>query len=484
MNPPKYFYWHDYETFGANPMFDRPAQFAGLRTDEELNTIGEPLVLYSRPANDFLPHPDACLVTGLTPQGIMGKGIPECEFISQINEEFSAPGTCSVGFNSIRFDDEVTRFTLYRNFFDSYEREWKNGNSRWDIIDVFRAAEALRPQGIKWPRREDGNTSFRLEDLTKANGIEHSGAHDALADVTATISLAKLLREKQPKLFDYALALRCKKRLSKLIKVDNPNPLLFISGIFGAKRKNSGLVLPLWINETRPSEILCFDLKVDPTDLINLKLDVLQDRLYNQNRYGGDGGKSLGLKKIYLNRCPMIVESKILDSQLSERLGIEHIKSTKHALSLKRWREHNFIQFEETCRAILSEQKFKSVTDPDAMLYSGGFFNDSDKRMILKVRKTPPVKLASTSFAFQDARLLEMFKRYHARNYPETLSNEAFSEWEEFRRKRILDPEEGAGISLGEFREILKLRIANPDISREKLALLEELRSYADTLLN
>ena len=484
MSSPKYFYWHDYETFGANPMFDRPAQFAGLRTDANLNVIGKPLVLYSRPANDFLPHPDACLVTGLTPQATLDKGIPECEFISRINEEFSVPGTCGVGFNSIRFDDEVTRFTLYRNFFDSYEREWKNGNSRWDIIDVLRAAEALRPEGINWPRREDGNTSFRLEDLTKVNGIEHSGAHDALADVTATISLAKLLREKQPKLFDYALALRCKKRLSKLIQVDDPDPLLFISGIFGAKRKNSGLVLPLWINETRPNEILCFDLRMDPSELISLKLDVLLDRLYNQNKDVGDGGNSLGLKKIYLNRCPMIVDSKILDSRLSERLGIDHTKNTKNVSSLKLWRERNLVQFEEKCKAIFSEQKFKSSTDPDAMLYSGGFFNDSDKRMMLKVRNTPPANLASTNFAFQDARLHEMLKRYHARNYPETLSDVAFSEWEEFRRNRILDPAEGVGISLAEFRKILGLRIANPDISKEKLALLEEISSYADTLLN
>ena len=180
----------------------------------------------------------------------------------------------------------------------------------------------------------------------------------------------------------------------------------------------------------------------------------------------------------------MIVDSKILDSRLSERLGIDHTKNTKNVSSLKLWRERNLVQFEEKCKAIFSEQKFKSSTDPDAMLYSGGFFNDSDKRMMLKVRNTPPVKLASTNFAFQDARLHEMLKRYHARNYPETLSDVAFSEWEEFRRKRILDPEEGVGISLAEFRKILRLRKANLAVSKEKLALLEELRNYADTLLN
>jgi exodeoxyribonuclease-1 len=161
------FYWHDYETFGADPSRDRPVQFAGLRTDAELNVVGESLVIYSRPADDYLPHPQACLVTGISPQLALQQGVPEAEFIRQIHEELALPGTCGVGYNSLRFDDEVTRYTLYRNFYDPYAREWQNGNSRWDIIDMVRATCALRPEGIEWPLREDGLPSFRLEDLTQ-----------------------------------------------------------------------------------------------------------------------------------------------------------------------------------------------------------------------------------------------------------------------------------------------------------------------------
>ena len=168
------FYWHDYETFGADPAWDRPVQFAGLRTDADLNVIGDPLVLYARPADDFLPHPMACLITGITPQLALEKGVAECEFIARIHAELAQPGTCAVGYNSLRFDDEITRHTLYRNFFDPYAREWQNGNSRWDIIDLLRTAWALRPEGIEWPRREDGHVSFKLEQLTAANGIAHS----------------------------------------------------------------------------------------------------------------------------------------------------------------------------------------------------------------------------------------------------------------------------------------------------------------------
>ena len=188
-------YWHDYETFGADPARDRPVQFAGIRTDQDLKPIGKPLVVYCRPAPDFLPHPQACLITGITPQQALERGLCEAEFIQRIHAELSRSYTCGVGYNSIRFDDEITRYTLYRNFYDAYGREWQHGNSRWDLIDVVRMCYALRPEGINWPLRDTGAPSFKLEDLTVANGIGHQHAHDALADVEATIALARLIKQ-------------------------------------------------------------------------------------------------------------------------------------------------------------------------------------------------------------------------------------------------------------------------------------------------
>ncbi|MBT3197510.1 MAG: exodeoxyribonuclease I, partial [Gammaproteobacteria bacterium] len=198
--------WHDYETFGADTRGDRPVQFAGIRTDLELNPIGEPLMVYCRPAADYLPQPEACLITGITPQEALQKGESENTFIQQVVEELGAPGSCGVGYNSLRFDDEITRNTLYRNLYDPYEREWKWGNSRWDIIDLLRLTRALRPEGIEWPLYEDGRPSMRLEHLTVANGIEHGMAHDALADVYATIAMARLVKQKQPRLYHYVFS--------------------------------------------------------------------------------------------------------------------------------------------------------------------------------------------------------------------------------------------------------------------------------------
>ena len=209
-------YWHDYETSGTDPRYDRPLQFAGIRTDEDLNIIGEPLMMYCKPANDFLPHPQASLITGITPQKAQQEGLTEAEFMARIHAELAEPGTCGVGYNSLRFDDEFTRFSLFRNFYDAYAREWQNGNSRWDIIDMVRLTRALRPDGINWPDHDDGKPSFRLEHLTAANNIEQIGAHDALVDVYATIEIAKLIKNVQPKLFDYVYQNRRKNNIAIL----------------------------------------------------------------------------------------------------------------------------------------------------------------------------------------------------------------------------------------------------------------------------
>ncbi|MDG1655188.1 MAG: exodeoxyribonuclease I, partial [Luminiphilus sp.] len=201
-------YWHDYETSGASPSSDRPWQFAGVRTTLDLNVVGEPLTVYAKPAVDVLPHPVAVRVTGISPFEAQEKGATEQGFISRIHDELSQPGTCGVGYNSLRFDDEVTRFTLWRNFFDPYAREYSRGNSRWDLIDVVRCFYALRPDSLNWPRRPDGAPSFKLEDLTAANGLEHGAAHDAMSDVTATLQLARALRQSDEVLFDLLLATR------------------------------------------------------------------------------------------------------------------------------------------------------------------------------------------------------------------------------------------------------------------------------------
>ena len=477
------FYWHDYETFGTDPARDRAVQFAGLRTDADLNIIGEPLVIYARPANDVLPHPQACLITGITPQKALAEGLPECEFISQIHAELALPGTCGVGYNSLRFDDEVTRYTLYRNFYDPYTREWQNGNSRWDIIDMVRTAYALRPDGIEWPLRSDGLPSFRLEELTAANGIGHESAHDALSDVYATIAVARLIKERQPRLYDYVLSHRDKRSVLAQLDMENLKPVLHVTGMFGAQRSNIGLIVPLAMHPENSNEVICFDLQSSVQVLEDLTPAALAERLFSRTADLPEGEARPGLKSIHINRCPVIAPATMANPEIALRVGIDGALCRANLARLREMRAKGSQQFTANLQKIYSARQFASQTDPDLMLYSGGFFSGADKRSMDLVRASGPDELGSTSFVFEDNRLPEMLLRYRARNYPESLSPEELDEWDEFRYQRLTDPLAGGSLSMEAFQLEIEQLLADPACTPQQRGVLQQLLEYGDTLL-
>ncbi len=476
-------YWHDYETFGADPARDRPVQFAGLRTDMALNVVGKPLVVFCRPANDYLPQPDACLVTGITPQKALAEGVIEPEFIGRVHDELAAPGTCGVGYNSLRFDDEVTRYTLYRNFHDPYAREWQNGNSRWDLIDVVRTAHALRPEGIEWPLRDDGLPSFRLEDLTAANGIGHADAHDALADVEATIALARLVRERQPRLFEHLLEHRDKHSAMAALDIAAMKPVLHVSGMFGAARHNIALIAPLAMHPKNKNEVICYDLMADPTQLADLSAADIAKRLYTPTAELADGVERPGLKTVHINKCPVLLTAKFADPATAERLGISGARCREHLAALRDYRDRDPKAFTAKMQAVYRERRFAEHTDPDLMLYGGGFFSDADKRLMDRLRDLSPYDLAAASFPFEDPRLPEMLLRYRARNFPDTLTGEERAAWEEYRFARLTDPEAGASICLEAYQARIEEHLADAALADADREVLRALLDYGDSLL-
>ncbi len=429
-------YWYDFETFGRDPRRNRASQFAGIRTDEDLNIISEPLVFYCAPADDFLPDPMACLITGISPQKALSDGVCEAEFIKRIHEEFSQPGTCVAGYNSIRFDDELTRQLLYRNFYDPYEREWKNGNSRWDIIDMARLCAATRPEGINWPQREDGSTSFRLEQLTAENGIEHAAAHDALSDVIATIEFAKLIRQKQPKLYEYVYKLRNKRAVQSEIDMVTRKPLLHVSMMYPAIQGCLALVMPVCPHPTNSNGIIVYDLREDPRSWLSLPVEEIRARLFTPRDELEEGVERVGLKTIHINKCPVVTSPAVLSSERAAQYGVDSAKSKNH------W---NTLQADRTIAAkvadVFSVEPELKESDPDFMIYSGGFFADTDKSLMAMIRSTSPADLARLDLPFRDPRLGTMLQRYRARNYKESLSAEELAEWNLFRRERLASPE-------------------------------------------
>ncbi len=426
------FYWHDYETSGVDPRLDRPMQFAGVRTDEELNEIDEPLLIYCRPAADCLPRPEACLLTGISPQLAWERGLCEAEFIARIHEQMIRPKTCSVGYNSLRFDDEVTRHTLYRNFFDPYAREWRNGNSRWDIIDLARMCYALRPDGLAWPSDEQGRPSFRLERLTAANGIEHQGAHDALADVRATIALARLLRQAQPKLFDWLMSLRRKQAVNALLSLKEPRILVHTTRMYPAEVGCTSLIWPLAPEPSNQSGILVFDLRQDPRSFFDLPVEALQQSLFTPAGERADDLVRLPVKAVRNNRCPALAPLSVLDDDSCQRIAIDRERCQRHAQLLA----GNPSFALKVAEAYQRDEGFPVATDVDAALYEG-FLDDDDRRLCDQVRERTAEQLLGWQPAFHDPRLTELLFRYRARNWPEALNEDEQRRWQADCRQRL-----------------------------------------------
>ncbi|MCW8908156.1 MAG: exodeoxyribonuclease I, partial [Sedimenticola sp.] len=466
-------YWHDYETWGADPRRDRAAQFAGIRTDDEFNVIDQPLSLFCKPADDMLPQPEACLVTGLTPQQALREGVPEAEFFAMIHREMARPGTCGVGYNSIRFDDEFTRYGLYRNFFDPYAREWRDGNSRWDIIDMVRLTHALRPEGIAWPKKEDGSTSFRLEELTEANGISHQAAHDALSDVHATLSLARLVRERQPKLFDYLFANRGKQKVAALLNLRAQRPVLHVSSMYPADKGCIAMVVPLAKHPTNPNGVIVFDLAADPQPLIELDVEAIQARLFTPRDEMPEGVERIPLKTVHLNKCPVVVPLGTLTDEAAERWGIDRELGMAHLARLQA-----AAGVAEKIASVHGQRQFAPVTDPDQALYAGDFFNNEDRKRIDRVRTATPEMLAELELTFDDPRLPEMLFRYRARNWPETLLASERERWNEFRLDRLKSEEGGGSINLDGYRRQLARLMVDPGIDAAGKRVLSELADW------
>ncbi len=467
------FLWHDYETTGADPRRDRPAQFAAVRTTLELEPVGEPVSFFCRPAPDVLPHPEACLITGITPQRMQREGTIEAEFAALVHEQMAEPGTCSVGYNSLRFDDEITRNLLYRNFHDPYEREWKDGNSRWDLIDLARMCYALRPDGIEWPRRDDGTPSFKLEHLATANRIEQLRAHDAVSDVEALIGFARLLRVRQPRLWDFYFALRRKQRVFELVDVARMTPLVHVSSRYPASRGCLAIVAPLAMHPGQPNGVIAYDLDVDPAPLIELDADDIADRVFTSRADLPEDVERIPLKTIHANRSPALAPLSALKGIDLARIALDPERAMAHLDTLRR--TEGLVA--KLHRVFARGEARAPSPDPELAIYEG-FLPDTDKRLLRMVRETPPQQLGERVFPFRDSRYAELLFRYRARNWPETLDADERKRWNDFRERRLDTATALTALTREDYLATIARLRADPALPAAQVPLLDALERW------
>lgn len=471
------FFWHDYETFGRSPSWQRASQFAGVRTDFSLNIIEEPVNFYCQPSMDTLPEPEACLITGITPQLCLQQGLSEKVFAENIFRILSVPGTCGAGYNSIRFDDVFTRNLFYRNFLPVYDREWKNNNSRWDLINVLRLARALRPEGICWPDHEDGKPSFRLEDLAKANKLQHDAAHDALSDVLATIALAKLLKTAQPRLFDYAMGLRRKRVVAGYVDPVSMKPFFHVSSRLKPENLYSALMVPLAALPGQSATIICFDLMQDPAVLLDASVEDMRERVFTRQSDMAEGQQRPALKQVATNRIPMVADISVVDEAAAARLNIDKGLCEKHWQQILGRRD----TLAEKVVAAMAYEPGNVTRDVDEQLYDG-FFPEVDNPMMERVRRASAEALPGLKPDFVDPRLAELFFRFKARNFPEVLDEREKTQWHAHRKTRLLDKVSPEIMTATEYDSRIAELTAALQGEPDKLAILQSLRDWKSQL--
>lgn len=470
------FYFYDLETSGINARAQRIMQFAGQRTDENFKPIGEPQNWLVKLTDEVLPDPDAILITGITPQKTLEDGYSEAEFLKLFHDDVLQPDTTILGFNSIRFDDEFMRMSLWRNFYDPYEWQWANGRSRWDLLDVVRMIRALRPDGIEWPFNEKKQPTNRLELLTKLNKLDHHNAHDALSDVYATIEVTKLLKEKQPKIFDYLLSVRSKKAVAHMVQLDDPKPLLYTSGRYSNNWQKTTAVLP--IAPGAHGAVLVYDLRVDPTDLVSFPDKELSEMLFTRN----EETELLPVKSLKPNACPTIAPLGVLDEDSQKRLNLKLATieaNYKKLTQLKGFAHRIHSLFEKHDRA--KRDGYEKYDDPDFQLYDG-FIGDKDRNEMRVVRALEQNQLADFSPEFHDERLEKLLVRYKVRNFPKSVNSAERELWEEYRTQRIVNGVNGQ-LSLQQFAERLGELSATKQADDNAQFLLQELQLYAESIM-
>ena len=475
------FFFYDLETTGFDAREARIMQFAGQRTDMELNPIGDPVDLLIKISPDVLPSPDAIMVTGITPQQTLADGLTEAEFLKIFTEEVVQPDTIFIGFNSIRFDDEFMRFMLYRNFYDPYEWQWANGCSRWDVLDLVRMTRALRPEGIEWPFSPEGKPSNRLEMITKVNGLDHQKAHDALNDVFATIAVAKLIRDKHKDLFEYLLSVRDKKKVAELI--EGGQPFAYTTGNYSSDYMCTSAAI-LMAPHPQPGSALVYDLRHDPTPFMAMSVDELIEA-WRWTK--APDAVRLPVKTVKYNRAPAVAPLGVIkDAATQERIDLSLDTVAKNLTKLRAGHKEfaaKILQAVAKMDEVRTKDQVAMLDNQltvDSRLYEK-FIDNSDKNAMRFVRTSNPEELNNLARNFRDERLKSLLPLYKARNFPKSLSSDERAAWDAFCAAKLFDG--GTQSKLAKYFARLA-ELANDDkLSDNKKYLLEELQLYGQSIV-
>jgi exodeoxyribonuclease-1 len=284
--------------------------------------------------------------------------------------------------------------------------------------------------------------------------------------------MAKLVKEKQPKLFEFLFTHRNKQKLMTLIDIPQMKPLVHVSGMFGAARGNTSWIVPLAWHPDNRNALIVVDLAGDMSPLLELGSDELRERLYTRHSDLGDL-PAVPIKLVHINKCPVLAPASTLRPEDAARLNIDRQQCLAN---LKLLREHAEIR-EKVVALFADAEPFTPSDDVDAQLYDG-FFSDADRAGMNIIRQTPPQNLPALDLSFEDKRIAKLLFRYRARNFPGTLDDAEQQRWLQHRREAL--NAERVQAFLLELESLVSLHEGNA----EKMAQLKALYLYAQELVS
>jgi exodeoxyribonuclease I len=391
------FAFYDFETTGTNPAFDQPLQFAAILTDEDFNEIDR-VNLRCRLAPHILPSPIAMAITGVMPAMMTDPSLPSWfEFAELLQERIRKwSPACWTGYNSIHFDEEVLRQTLYQNLQPELFATQIDGNRRMDILRAVQSVRMLGPEILVWPEVA-GRMSYRLDQLAPANGYVDHDAHDALGDVLATIHIARRIRDHAPPLWSKLLANRDKSDV--MTRISEGRPMVLVENHFGRVEIRHGCFCG--VQDGFPNSVAFFDLEAgDPADLVDADDDAVMAAIVGRQRL---------IRFVAINRDPSLFDLPDPSPELAQRATIVASRPDFHHRVGKAMAE-----------------RYEGREEPEHIeqrIYSG-FYSAQDKGLLVKFQHADAQTRGSVLREISDERLKQLGRRILLSESPELFPDE------------------------------------------------------------
>ena len=413
--------FYDFETTGTNTRFDQFVQLGAIKTDAAFNELDR-FEIRCRLSDHIVPSPRALEVTGISPKQLTDPSLDSYYHAAlKLHQKFTewSPATF-IGYNSISFDEEIMRQCFYQNLLPPYITN-TGGNKRSDALTMIKAVKSLAPNSIDFPINDKGKPILKLDQLAPINGFSHENAHDAIADVEATIFMTKLIHDRQPNLFYKLLDLGEKKNIKTVIE---SNEICVLIQYYNGSVKTK-FVCRLTTNPNNPSEILLFDLSFEPNEFEEQSADDIAKTFKRAKR---------PYQRIKLNRQPFLFSLDGLpkDTPLPH-YDEKELKSKIEKLTLMSQLKMNAA---EALKGLHPDRK--GFVELEDQVYDD-FSSEQDIKLMNDFHLTPWEKRPNIVKKFEDKRFQGLATRILFAEYPSLLTKNERSAGATWLQKRLND---------------------------------------------